>query len=146
MQKLILTAIALVLSGCATLGTEPAPQTYSRWHLVLAHDAEGNALEGSKSDLIAAVQNGKPIRIYTAGRRIQHSYDALFLSVFDGEIFAQSHPIDAQQPVSDPARIIFRQPGQKWRSIIGTNGAFIALMDGNPPNQRQGAARWFVQD
>jgi len=144
MRKIIAIGIAMALSGCAALGSHHANQVNPNWRLVYAHDAAGKTLEGSKADLIDAVQTGKPIRVYTAGRTVQHSADALFLTIFEGEVFAQIHPIESQQPISNPPRMLFRQAGQKWRMIIGTNGSVSALMDGNEPNQRTGSATWFV--
>lgn len=146
MRGIIAIILAVALGGCATLAPDHANRTNSSWRLVYAHDAAGIALEGSKAELIDAVQNGKPVRIYTPGRTVQHSADALFLTIFEGEVFAQVHPIESQQPMSNPPRILFRQPGQKWRMIVGTNGSVTALMDGNAANERSGAARWFVED
>ena len=109
------------------------------------NDAQGNTLSGSKQRLIDAVRAGKPVRIYTAGRRIEHSAGVSYLSIFKGEVFAQIMEIQSQRPAEDPVRIEFRKPGEKWRAIIGTNGFVTAYIDGREPNKRTGASRWYIQ-
>ena len=138
----------LTASGCQTMNTgdERAQHFTASWRLVYANDENGAVVDGSKEALIEAVRAGKPVRVYTAGRRVEHAMDAQFLTIFEGEVFAQITPIESQRPYVDPPRILFRQPGQKWRSIVGTNGFVTALMDGNDPSVRSGATKWFVQD
>ncbi|MEM7081395.1 MAG: hypothetical protein AAF465_01490 [Pseudomonadota bacterium] len=136
----------MALSAC-TITTDLTTQDdgFDSWIMVLENDADGNTLEGSKDVLIRAVRNGKPVRVYTAGRRIEHAADAQFLSIFDGEVFAQLTPIESQRPTLEPLQMVFREPGQKWRAIRGTNGFVTAFMDGGEPNIRQAGTVWFVQ-
>ncbi|MEM9014659.1 MAG: hypothetical protein AAGB02_06095 [Pseudomonadota bacterium] len=146
MREFVFALIFLVsaTSGSAMVaGDENLPE---RWRLVFENDSEGNVVVGSKEALMDAVRSGKPIRIYWAGRRVEHATDAQFLTIFDGEVFAQVSPIDAQRPDVDPARVFFRAPNQKWHAIVGTNGFVTAYIDGNDPNIRSGPARWFAQD
>ena len=112
--------LLLVLILAATLWGQVSPP--NQWNLVYAHDEHGNAVNGSKADLIAAINAGYPVRIYWAGRRVQHTADAQFLTIFQGEVYAQIHPIWAQRPATDPDRIEFAEPRSDWRTIHSTNG------------------------
>ena len=141
----ILLAIGLASCSANDDNSQKSNSTDS-WILVYENDREGNAVQGSKEDLIQYVYDGKPVRVVAIGRRIAHSADAQFLSVFEGEVFAQITPINSQRPDVDPPRIFFREPGQKWRAIFGTNGFFTAYMDGSEePNVRTSPAKWYVQ-
>ncbi len=135
----------VLLNACVTTvgGEQPGD---SSWRVVYANDANGEPVSGSKAALIDAVRAGKPIRVYTAGRRIEHAADAQFLSIFEGEVFAQLTPIESQRPQLEPLGMLFREPGVKWRSIVGSNGFVTAYMDGNEPNVRTGRTRWFARD
>ncbi|MEO1483323.1 MAG: hypothetical protein AAFU77_14545 [Myxococcota bacterium] len=136
--------VALVLALCACGTTAPQGPPTGSWALVFENDADGGTVAGSKAALIDAVERGVPVRVMTLGRRITHVADAAFLSIFEGEVFAQLAAIESQRPSVDPPRIGFREPGVRWRVIVGTNGAVSALMDGGEPNDRTGATRWFV--
>lgn len=147
-MRLVLVVVAvLILGACTTAGNGHGQAgEASSWRLVYENDAQGQGVAGSKAALIEAIKRGKPIRVYTAGRRIEHASEARFLSIFQGEVFAQLSAIESQRPQLEPLQITFRQPGQKWRSIVGSNGFVTAYMDGNEPNIRTGRTRWFVQD
>ncbi len=116
----------LLLGGCVT-----ANSTHSNhsWHPVYSHDADGNALEGSKTDLMNAVRQGKPVRIYWRGRTVEHSTDAIFVTILGGEVFTQTPEIRGQAPSLDPPAIEFRE--NKWQGLFSTNG--------------NRALRWYVQ-
>lgn len=116
------------------------------WHLIYSHDETGKALSGSKEELMDAVRSGKAVRIYWRGRRVEHAVDANFLTIFGGEVFAQIAPIQSQAPSLDPPAIAFREPGQQWRSIIGTDGSAMNLMDGNEPRSNTAARKWYVHN
>ena len=102
------------------------------WRLVFAHDQDGGTVQGSKEDLIAAILAGKSIRIYWAGRRVQHVTDSNFLTILEGEVFAQVAVIRGQKPSVDPPKIEFHDPDRNWNAIFATNGGR--------------ALKWFVQD
>jgi len=99
------------------------------WQLVYAHDENGAPTEGSKDALIAAVKAGNPVRVYWAGRRVQHVTDGGFLTILQGEVFAQMAPITGQKPSIDPASIELQD--NQWQTVFATNG--------------DRALRWFVQ-
>lgn len=146
MRRLFCFCVLLLLVACSTTENNASAVTADGWSLVFENDDTGSVVAGSKAALIEAVRAGKPIRVYTAGRRIEHASEAVFLSVFGGEVFAQLPTIESQRPLLDPLGITFRSAGQKWRSIVGSNGFVAALMDGSEPRVRSGGARWFVQN
>lgn len=98
------------------------------WQLAYEHSADGEALEGSKAALIAAVRAGKPVRVYWRGRRVEHVADSYFLTILQDEVFAQIAPISGQKPSVDPAAIELRE--NKWNTVFATNG--------------ERALKWFV--
>lgn len=134
-------------SGCVAVsdGAKIYADT-EEWQLVYAHDESGERLSGDKQELIEAVRDAKPVRVYFAGRRVEHIADGGFLTIFEGEVFAQMDPIETQAPDEDPVRIEFRDPGTKWHAIIATNGRFTAFSDGGTPNNRQTGAKWFIME
>ena len=135
---------ALFAGGCQPVN--PSSEATANWELVYEHDESGNTVSGSREALVSAVQSGKQLRIYIGDRSFGHLADAGFLTVFEGEVFAQFSPIESQAPTTDPLQILFREPGIEWRAIIGRNGFFTALMDGSEPNVRTRGAKWFVQN
>lgn len=147
MKKIIyFLSLAVILTACKTVDEQPNHlSTENSWVMVYSNDKDGMSLEGSKSDLIESIRQGNPVRIYTSGRRIEHAMEAQFLSIFKGDVFAQITPIHAQAPAEDPTQILFRAPGKKWQSIVGTNGFVTAFTDGGDPNIRKGSTKWFVQ-
>ncbi|WP_417463931.1 hypothetical protein [Kordiimonas sp.] len=116
----------MALSFTATANTS----TPQGWQLAYEHDKDGTALAGSKDALIAAVVDGKPVRIYWAGTRVQHVIDASFLTVLQGEVFAQIPMVSGQKPSVDPAHVELRDT--PWRAIFATNG--------------DRGLKWFVQN
>ncbi len=142
---LALVSFALLFAAC----TQPANHVTSEvggWTLAYSHTEDGAPIKGSKQQLIDAVRNGKPIRVYVKGRRVEHAAEAHFLTVFEGDVFAQVGEIQSQQPVTDPTRISFREAGTYWRAIYGSNGTVTALMDDSEQRERTAALSWFSQN
>jgi len=130
MKQIVGYIAALMLGGLAAVSfTSQAATNAATWQLAYAHDAAGEAQEGSKEALVNAIINGKPVRVYWAGRRVQHTIDATFLTVLEDEVFAQMRPITAQKPSVDPAAITLRDG--TWQTVFATNG--------------DRALKWFVQ-
>ena len=99
------------------------------WQKVFQNDAEGNAIYGDKSNLIDAVRLGYPIRIGWGGRRVEHVADADFLTILNGEVFAQIKSIVGQAPSiqNDSVKIRFRLQNH-WTKMAGTNGYYTSIM------------------
>ncbi|MEM6483481.1 MAG: hypothetical protein AAF662_00650 [Pseudomonadota bacterium] len=138
----LVAVVFSMLMGCSV--SSPSADRSPSWVLVFENDPNGNPVSGSKADLLAAVRNGQPVRVFLPGRRVDHAVDAVFLSLIEGEVFAQSPTIHAQAPEFSPPSIGFREPNTHWRAIVGTNGHIRALMDGAEPRQRTGSIQWFV--
>ena len=115
------------------------------YELLYEHDDQGAAVVGTKEALVSAVQAGAEVRVYWGDTSFGHLADAGFLTVFEGDVFAQMSAIESQAPTEEPKQVLFREPGVRWRAVIGTNGFFTAFMDGSEPNVRARAAKWFVR-
>ncbi len=131
-MKTLLTLLVAALVGAlmaATLTTANVPS--HSWRLAYAHDGEGNALEGSKEALLAAIRDGKPVRVYFGMGRVEHTVDAGFITIFKGEVFAQMRAITGQKPMTDPA-VTIELRDNSWQKIFATNGDW--------------PLKWFVQN
>ena len=99
------------------------------WHLVFKNDKDGKAVHGVKSELIDAVRLGYPVRIGWGSTRVEHTANADFLTIFEGEVFAQTKTIVGQAPRvdGDSVKIRFRTQNH-WTKMAGTNGYSTAFM------------------
>lgn len=142
------------------MGCSSDTKSDESWRLVYRHDADGNALYGDKSELIAAVRNGLPVRLGFGGRgrtdtsrSVEHLADVQFLTILDNtEVFGQIEQIIGQAPAreEDGNKVRFRTHNT-WTKIAGTNGYSVGLMvdyinDSIPnlPGDRKQGASWFV--
>lgn len=132
MKTALLSLTAALVGALIALSvtTAATPSSPSGWRLAYAHDAAGGVTEGSKEALVSAILSGKPVRVYWAGTTVQHVADAGFLTVLEGEVFAQIHTITAQKPSTGPAAVELRDG--TWQTVFATNG--------------DRALRWFVAD
>ena len=99
------------------------------WKLVFKNDENGKVTYGKKVELVNAVRLGYPVRIGWGGNRVEHIAEADFLTIFEGEVFAQINTIIGQAPRidSDSIKIRFRTQNH-WTKIAGTNGYSTGLM------------------
>lgn len=88
----------------------------------------GQALWGSKAALIAAAQHGEPVRIGweldfdgNGEADVSHWAEAAFLSIAQGEAYAQASAIQRQIPRGG-GRIDFADGFVEWRGMLGTDG------------------------
>ena len=84
--------------ACRVDETTIDPVSSPSWRMVYANDAQGAAVAGSKDALVEAVRAGSPVRVYFGGGRVEHVADVQFLTIFDGEVFAQLTPIEGPAP------------------------------------------------
>ena len=133
--------IALAGSICAQDSTCPIG------HLVTI-EPDGSASRGSKDRLRDAVRDGLPIRVnWTLGPHgeLSHWADAAFISVFEGEVFAQIHDIARQAPQSGKARILMPPGRERWTGLLGTNGMLEGHFDdGSDPTSTRVRTTWCV--
>ena len=119
-------SILLVFIICSC---QPSVESKAGWQKVFSNDDSGETLFGDKSALIDAVRLGYPVRIGWGGNRVEHVADASFLTIFDGEVFAQIQSIIGQAPAveGDSIKIRFRMQNN-WTKMAGTNGYTMGFM------------------
>ena len=123
--------IRLLLLAAALISLSSAQESPCTGHLVTI-EPNGAASGGSKDRLRAAVQHGLPIRVgWILGPHgeLTHWADATFLSVFEGEVFAQIPTIQQQTPVRGKARIELPKTGGRWTGLLGTDGRLEGHFD-----------------
>lgn len=149
-RTLLLMTMLFSTYGCTrtfdaqTFPTKPAHGAgYTTWHLMLAHDRDGNIRSGAESNVIDAVRSGCQIRIAWGGgradpprRSIEHVADVKWISVRNGE------SVNAQigdflinlsalgEPVEEhPRRQEYggTQHVVHWRATLRTDGTFNAV-------------------
>ncbi len=86
-------------------------------------------LRGSKSALKDAVQRGEAIRLGWAidfdgdgTADLSHWSPASFLTVWEGEVFAQVTAIHRQRPRRGEATVALPADYEEWRGLLGTDG------------------------
>lgn len=128
--------IAAVLTACATsaVAQDRAPCGKG---LLARVEPDGTVSAGGKDRLLAAARNGERLRVgWDVGRPgeppiVTHWQDALFVTVFEGEVFAQVGGLHRQQPLIGKAHIDLSAQDQRWNSSIGTNGRLQTKMSGD---------------
>ena len=142
-------ALALTLSCAAPAVAQDA--VCSVGHL-LTVEPDGSVSRGTKDRLRSAVAGGLPLRVgwsldFNADGVVDvaHWSDAGFISVFEGEIFAQVADIQRQTPVRGQATIRMSVGRQRWSGIVGTNAVLEGhLDDGSAPTSLRVRSTWCV--
>ena len=134
-RPIFVALLASVLAGCSQLPMN-APASNATWHLIYRHDADGRPISGSKSELLAAVRRGAPIRfawgvlIEREGQRlsVEHVAEPIFLSIVnDTEVVVQLPEHIAQRAYADMSGASFEDPAVMWRGLMTTEGTFDAV-------------------
>jgi hypothetical protein len=68
------------------------------YQLLFHQGADAKGIDGSIEKLMKAVRDGKQIRLYMNLGFVEHSMDAGFISIFEGNVYAQIDPIQGQRP------------------------------------------------
>ncbi len=139
----LIVFMLIMINGCAV--NQPKPMT--DWQLLYHNGVDGEAIAGSKSRLIAAIENGRPIRIvWPLNDRFMHVADAGFLTVMNGEVFAQFNGIIRQIPDRETRRSIAldAKNQSQWHAIVSTTGQLRAFqsIEGDL-NNHQFAYKWY---
>lgn len=119
--KWALLVIFVLLAGCVTTPVKQLP----RWQLVYTHDKQGQPLFGDKQNLVRLIESGHPVRIFWPIRdNFTHSLDAGFLTVVNGEVFAQPVGIIRQNPQRPDYKSILLDAKEqtRWHAILSTTG------------------------
>ncbi|GAB5415656.1 MAG: hypothetical protein Cons2KO_32590 [Congregibacter sp.] len=97
--------------------------------LLFATGFDKRPTHGSKDALIAAVNQGQPVRVgwefdfdKDGEADLSHWAEAMFLSVWSGEVFTQVDAIHTQTPERERAKIGLRAPYTEWRGSLGSDG------------------------
>ena len=153
----------LFLGLACTQNYEDSANTYygaGEWTLVYKNSHDGEALYGSKEELIYALRAGSPLRIGYGGHRqgdttrsIEHIVDAQFISIANSEeVFAQIPTMIGQDPDLNkkPLTMAFHED-RKFSMIACTNGTTRSLsidfkIDSlKTTNTSQRGFYWYVQ-
>ena len=102
------------------------------WRPVYRHDTRGRRLSGAKSDLVAAVHSGRPLRMGWGGKKANHRWAhnaaPVFVTVIDGsEVVANLPEHLAQQSYHDAKQARFIDQSWLWRGLLSTDGSFDAV-------------------
>ena len=114
----ILLALAIYLP----MNSSSANESRDHWQSVFHHGPDGDVISGSKAQLIDAVRKGKQIRIYMNLKFVEHSMDANFLSIFEGEVYAQIDPMKGQLPNRKTKLLELRD--NEFNGLYSTNGKY----------------------
>lgn len=124
----ILAACFFVLAPFASSQSCPAT--------LLVVEQDGRVSAGSKEKLRTAVQMGFPLRVgmfMEAGddgkADLAHWADAVFITVFEGEIFTQLTEIRRQAPKPGEKHIELSPAPSRWTGSIGTDGFLEGAFD-----------------
>ncbi len=153
-SRLVLVAAYLAIIPVDFLQAQDATQTVissepqCTGHL-LTVNADGTVQAGSKTALQQAVMQGQSLRV---GWRLDdqqgkpviiHWADAGFISLFEGEVFAQIQSIHRQVPQRGHAQIHLSSELQHWTGLIGTNGVLVNRMDNRAQTGERKVKSWW---
>lgn len=137
---LLSAAIAAPSSGVAPPSDCEAD---SHWRLLLVNGPDGEALMGSRQDLIRAMRRGSPVRVSWGEAAADGSWsveefaNATFVNVIGNEVVAQIEPALIQSSYTDAAKAGLKSPPTDWLASVSTTGRFDAIM----VDRRTGAER-----
>lgn len=140
---------ALVAASCAASLSAQSPPACPG--LLYQTGFDGGVLAGDKASLAAAVERGEAIRVgwsldfdADGTTDLAHWAESGFLTVFEGEVFAQLEAIAPQRPVARTASVTLVSGPVTWRGLLGSDGSLAgAFSDGRPiPGGARVAIRW----
>ncbi len=122
--------LSVRITWCGALPPRP------RWVAVYRNGIDGEALEGSKEALLAAIRAGQPIQIgwgFSAERdgkalSVEHTISPEFLTIVSGDHVAAQLPEHiAQQSYVNIDGALFDDGAVMWRRLMTTRGTFDAI-------------------
>lgn len=131
--KEIICVWVFVLAATNLTVNALAQETERCSHLLYSTGFDREVLGGSKEALVEVVERGDAIRIGweldfddNGKADIRHWADASFLSIWEGEVFAQVQAIHRQRPVSGSegggSDMVLPDEFIEWRASLGTTG------------------------
>ncbi len=138
---------------CALLATAVCPVTVHAQCTdpLLEVSAGGRVVAGSREQLIAHVNQGGGVRVgwhldwnVDGHIDVSHWAEGSFLTVFEGEVFAQFHDIHRQIPLAGAGDIAFAEHDQasRWSGKLGSNGILEGIFSNGIARRWSVASRW----
>lgn len=150
---LVILFLAYSISSCSNV-TEP------EWEIAYKNDKDGNAILGSKEELINSIRQGVPVRIAWGGKSnshsIEHISEPIWIAILDEkEVIAHLEPqvlsiIDwnsLSAKYTDSSKL-----NVEWRVVISTKGEFDAIWYDKKENRQikrtpqNHTISWFVKN
>ena len=141
MRTLILAALAAATAQAAQ--TQICPGR----HLATI-EPDGAVSAGSREAVVDAARNGAAIRVgWEIGPRetpaLVHWQDARFITVFEGQVFAQIGDIHHQFGLGRRAHVGLGKDWALWAASIGTNGRMVGRLSTEPePKEQPVVSHW----
>lgn len=107
----------------ATLSFASYGNENKQYQLLFHQSAEAKPISGSIENVIEAIREGKQIRLYMNLGFVEHAMDAGFLSIFEGNVYAQINEIQAQRPNRQTKDIELR-PYSKHVGLYSTKSPY----------------------
>ncbi|HEV8630169.1 MAG TPA: hypothetical protein VGV61_07615 [Thermoanaerobaculia bacterium] len=118
---------------------------------MLAVGPAGQVLSGSKASLEQAVRNGCGLRVgfgvdpnHDGKMEIEHWADAMFVSIYHGEVFAQLAPIQEQRAKPGAPAIYFGTSPHPWIGMLDTTGHLAGWFPNEEPSELAVTSWWYV--
>ena len=111
------------------------------YQVVVQTDFDGQVVSGSIDSLIAAIREGKPVRVgwqldFNKDKQpdFDHWVDAEFITILNGHVFTQIETIYMQGPNLEIPQVEIYASSNQWTGVIGTNGKLLNrfIMDKTP--------------
>lgn len=122
------------------------------WFLVYEHDEKGSKVFGDLATLINMIEKGAKVRILTKDNNTKSVFDADFVWVTDGVVFAQNtqNISIGVQPPSEDKQVMHQSDSYHYFVIVNTNGFRDAIRwlvgehSQKGHNQDKVGMKWFV--
>ncbi len=129
-RNLRLQVFLLMLSLALCNSVAVAQSSYkANWVLIYENDEEGKRVQGSKDQLIKAIQDGEVVRISWVHlispdplQKVEHLVEAAFLTIMNDEtVLAQIDPIMSQSPDFEGQHIVLTE-NVEMGLVVSTSG------------------------
>ena len=131
MRNLNLLVFLTMLLSLALLNSSAnaQPSYKANWVLIYENDEEGKRVQGSKDQLIKAIQNGEVVRVSWVHlispdplQKVEHLVEAAYLTIMNDEtVLAQIDPIMSQSPDFEGKHIILTE-NVEMGLVVSTSG------------------------
>jgi len=95
----------------------------NNYKLLYHQGADTKRIKGSIDELTEAIRDGKQIRLYIRLTSVEHAMDAGFISIFEGNIYAQIDEIQGQR-LNRETKDIELRPYSKYVGLYSTKSPY----------------------